>query len=158
MLGLSAIGRSAGRRKQSARGAGRGGERGRTSFQAGGPVVTPRGKNRAPFCLTFESIHHDWAILTNEQTNVNVPFQEKHLVTSTKGQFLSVPEAGRRLGRSAASIRRLIARGTLTAIQIPGAHPRVVTAEVEAFRPAKLRSPTPGQADPARLAEPVSAA
>ncbi len=79
-------------------------------------------------------------------------------MTSTKGQFLTVPEAGRRLGRSAASIRRLIARGTLTAIQIPGAYPRVLTAEVEAFRPAKLRSPVPSQAELVCLAEPISAA
>ncbi|MGO9114322.1 MAG: helix-turn-helix transcriptional regulator [Thermoguttaceae bacterium] len=69
-------------------------------------------------------------------------------MTSVKGQFISVPEAGRRLGRSAASVRRLIARGTLTVIQIPGAHPRVVTADVEAFRPAKLRSPAAGGTEP----------
>jgi len=79
-------------------------------------------------------------------------------MTSTKGQFLTVPEAGRRMGRSASSIRRLITRGTLTAIQIPGAHPRVLTAEVEAFRPAKLRTPEHCQAEPARLCVPVSAA
>ncbi len=51
----------------------------------------------------------------------------------TTQRFCSIPEAGRRLGRSARTIRRLIERGQLSAIQIEGTHDRIPLDEVESF-------------------------
>jgi len=58
-------------------------------------------------------------------------------------QFISVPEAGRRLGKSPQSIKRLIARRQLSAVQIPGTHARLLAAEVDAFCPPRLRATSP---------------
>jgi len=55
-------------------------------------------------------------------------------------KYVSIPEAGRRLGRSPRSVKRLIARGQLSAISIPGTHTRVSLDEVDAYVPAKLRA------------------
>ena len=55
-------------------------------------------------------------------------------------KFVSIPEAGRRLGRSPRTVKRLIARGQLQAISIPGTHARVSLEEVEAYVPARLRA------------------
>jgi excisionase family DNA binding protein len=71
-------------------------------------------------------------------------------------KYVSVPEAGRRLGRSPRSVQRLISRGQLTAIVIPGTHARVSLDEVEAFVPAKLRAPA-AIAEVVRQAVPVLA-
>ena len=58
-------------------------------------------------------------------------------------KFISVPEAGRRLGRSPQSVKRLIAQGKLEVISIPGTHARVSLHQVEAYVPAKLRALAP---------------
>ena len=58
-------------------------------------------------------------------------------------QFISIPEAGRRLGRSPQSIKRLVARHQLSVIAIPGTHARVSAAEVDAYCSALLRSGRP---------------
>lgn len=76
---------------------------------------------------------------------------------SRQQQFISVPEAGRRLGRSAQSIKRLVARGKLSAITIPGTHVRIPADEVAAWVPARLRSGPTADATPVRLVEPVPA-
>ena len=54
-------------------------------------------------------------------------------------RFISLPEAGRRLGKSPRSVKRLIATGKLQAISIPGTHARVSLDQVESYVPAKLR-------------------
>jgi excisionase family DNA binding protein len=67
-------------------------------------------------------------------------------MASSKQRFISIPEAGRRLSLSARTVRRLVDRGQLTAIEIPGTHPRVVLDEVEALIPPALRTcPTCGK-------------
>jgi len=53
-------------------------------------------------------------------------------------KFVSVPQAGRMLGRSPRSIQRLIDRGTIRAITIPGTHARIEISEVERFVPSQL--------------------
>ena len=75
---------------------------------------------------------------------------------SQQTRFVSVPEAGRRLGKSPQSVKRLIAQGKLEVISIPGCHSRVSLEEVEAFVPARLRT---GSTDTVavRLAVPVPA-
>jgi excisionase family DNA binding protein len=55
-------------------------------------------------------------------------------------RFISLPEAGRRLGKSPRSVKRLIATGKLQAISIPGTHARVSLDQVESYVPAKLRA------------------
>lgn len=59
---------------------------------------------------------------------------------SPQKRFISVAEAGRRLGRSPRTIHRLISNGTFTASEIPGCHPRLAVDEVESFVPARLRT------------------
>ena len=72
-------------------------------------------------------------------------------------KYVSIPEAGRRLGRSPRTVKRLIAKGQLTAISIPGTHSRVSLDQVEAFVPAKLRV-TAAIAELVRLAVPLTPA
>lgn len=55
-------------------------------------------------------------------------------------KYVSIPEAARRIGKSPQSVKRLIAKGQLTAISIPGTHARVSLEEVEAYVPARLRA------------------
>ena len=54
-------------------------------------------------------------------------------------KFISLPEAGRRLGKSPRSVKRLVAQGKLLAITVPGCHARVSLDQVERFVPAELR-------------------
>ncbi len=61
-------------------------------------------------------------------------------MSTLQAKFVSVPEAGRRLGKSPQSVKRLIERGKLQAISIPGTHARVSLDQIEAFVPAPLRS------------------
>ncbi len=46
---------------------------------------------------------------------------------------ISIPEAGRRLGFSAKTVKRIIDRGLLKPVRIPGCHPRLSAAAVEAL-------------------------
>ena len=78
------------------------------------------------------------------------------MLTSAQ-RFLSIPEAGRRLGKSPQTIKRLIKAGRLEAIQIPGTHGRVPLAAVNSFIPAQLRIADGEKTEPVRLAEPVPA-
>lgn len=55
-------------------------------------------------------------------------------------KYVSIPEAGRRLGRSPRTVRRLIERGKLSASRIDGCHARIPLDQVEAYVPAKLRA------------------
>ena len=72
-------------------------------------------------------------------------------------KFISVPEAGRRLGRSPQSVKRLIAQGKLEVISIPGTHARVSLDQVEAYVPAKLRAGA-AISEVVRLVEPLTPA
>lgn len=70
-------------------------------------------------------------------------------------QFVSIPEAGRRLGKSPQSIKRLIRRRKLSAIQIPGTHARIPASEVDAYLPAQLRAVSPAMESPVCLPMPA---
>jgi excisionase family DNA binding protein len=45
--------------------------------------------------------------------------------------WISLSEAGRRIGTSNHVIRRLVDRGTLSVLELPGTHPRVAAAELD---------------------------
>ncbi len=81
---------------------------------------------------------------------------------SCNREWLSLSEAGRRLGGSPQTIRRLAQRRQLTLRQIPGCHPRVPASEVEELavehtsKAARLHVVPPADAEPVRLSEPVS--
>ncbi len=83
---------------------------------------------------------------------------------SCNREWLSLSEAGRRLGGSPQTVRRLAERRQLTLRHIPGCHPRVPASEVEELaaehtsQAAKLRRESPADAVPIRLSEPVPAA
>ncbi len=78
-------------------------------------------------------------------------------MSTLQTKFVSVPEAGRRIGKSPQTVKRLIARGQLDAVQIPGCHTRVAADQVEAFVPARLRCGSPMMEEPVRLIEPAGA-
>jgi hypothetical protein len=69
-------------------------------------------------------------------------------------EWVSLSEAGRRLGGSARIVRRLADRSQLTIRQLPGCHPKVPLVEVEEL--ARLHTQAAGRNEPVRL-EPVSA-
>lgn len=48
-------------------------------------------------------------------------------------KYVSIPEAGRRLGRSARTIKRLVAQGLLSSVAIQGTQTKVPVDEIEAF-------------------------
>jgi excisionase family DNA binding protein len=78
-------------------------------------------------------------------------------------QWLTIPQAGRLLGRSARAVHRAIERGSLPVCRIPGSHDRISASYVSellaaAQVPARLREPAPSGAAPVRLREPVCAA
>ncbi len=72
-------------------------------------------------------------------------------------QFITIPEAGRRLGKSPSAIRRLIAKGLIDSIQPAGSHARVEARQVDAFLPARLRTAPASDQHSSRLAEPAVA-
>jgi hypothetical protein len=47
--------------------------------------------------------------------------------------WISLSEAGRRIGTSHTVVRRLVDRGALSLLELPGSHPRVATIEVESL-------------------------
>lgn len=67
-------------------------------------------------------------------------------MTTTSQQFVSIPRAAKLLGRSPRSIRRMIDRGQLVAIDIEGCHCRVMADSIEAYLPptAKLTAAVAG--------------
>jgi len=71
-------------------------------------------------------------------------------------KFVSIPAAGRLLGRSPQSVKRLISQGKLEVIAIPGAHSRLSLDQVESYIPAKLRAGQPADQVPVRLPMPVA--
>ena len=78
-------------------------------------------------------------------------------------QWLTIPQAGRLLGRSARAVHRAIERGSLPVCRIPGSHDRIaagVVAELLAAAqvPARLRSTAPAKEMSVRLPEPAGAA
>ena len=56
-------------------------------------------------------------------------------------KLISLPAAGRLIGKSSRAVKRLIESGQLAAIQIPGSHARVNIDDVRAFVPPELRQP-----------------
>jgi len=81
---------------------------------------------------------------------------------SCNREWLSLSEAGRRLGGSPQTVRRLAQRRQLTLRQIPGCNPRVPASEVEKLatqhtsQAARLHQALPSDAESVRLLEPVS--
>ena len=62
-------------------------------------------------------------------------------------RFVSRPQAGKLLGKGPVAIKRMISKGLLSVIRIPGCHDRVPLAEIEAYVPAGLsqeQGKTPG--------------
>ena len=76
------------------------------------------------------------------------------------GLYLSIPSAARLLGRGNASVRRAVERGAIPSVRIKGCQTRIPASAVAelleaAGQPARLMNPTPADAAPVRLAEPV---
>ena len=69
--------------------------------------------------------------------------------------WVSLSEAGRRLGGTAHTVRRLADRSQLTIRQLPGCHPKVPAVEVEEL--ARLHTRPAVRDEPAGMVEPVSA-
>ncbi len=81
-------------------------------------------------------------------------------------EWLTVPQAGRLLGRSAKSLKRAIDAGSLAVSRLPGTHDKIPASAVAellaaAHQPAqptaKLRSVAPGKNISRRLTEPAGA-
>jgi len=70
-------------------------------------------------------------------------------------EWVSLSEAGRRLGGSAQFVRRLADRSQLTIRQLPGCHPKVRAVEVEEL--ARLHTRPAGRNEPVRMVEPALA-
>jgi len=82
-------------------------------------------------------------------------------------QWLSIPQAGRLLGRSAKSVKRAIDAGSLAVSRLPGTHDKIPASAVAellaaAHQPAgsaaRLRRPKNSDETSVRLAKPVGAA
>lgn len=76
-------------------------------------------------------------------------------MSQAAAEFMSVPEAAARLGRSCGTIQRLIRAGRLTAIEIPGSHTRILASSVDAYVPALLHPGPSAQQIPVRLPIPA---
>ncbi|MGO9115716.1 MAG: hypothetical protein ACLP9L_41445 [Thermoguttaceae bacterium] len=81
---------------------------------------------------------------------------------SCNREWLSLSEAGRRLGASPQTVHRLAQRRLLSCRRLPGCQPRVPASEVEELavehtsKAARLHVVPPADAEPVRLSEPVS--
>jgi hypothetical protein len=68
-------------------------------------------------------------------------------------KFVTTAEAGRLVGRSPRTIKRLVDRGLVAASRIPGCHDRVLLASVERLIPSEARDAAaaegPAPAEPA---------
>ena len=69
-------------------------------------------------------------------------------------KFVTTAEAGRLVGRSPRTIKRLLDRGLVAASRIPGCHDRVLLASVERLIPSEARDAAaveqPAPAEPGR--------
>ncbi|MGO9111950.1 MAG: hypothetical protein ACLP9L_22215 [Thermoguttaceae bacterium] len=76
-------------------------------------------------------------------------------------EWVSLAAAGRKIGASAHTVKRLAERGQLTIRTLPGCRARVPAAEVDQLaaehtqKAARLHTASPGQDTAVRLQEPV---
>jgi excisionase family DNA binding protein len=69
------------------------------------------------------------------------------MASAQNRDWISFSEAGRRIGTSKHTVRRLADRGSLTVLKMPGAHPRVKSSELD--RLARENTSTSRHASPA---------
>ncbi len=72
-------------------------------------------------------------------------------------EWISVPEAGRRLGKSPHSIRRLIDMGILVEVRPPGTHGRIDAATLDVFLHGAQAPQMPTEIDQVNLGEIIKA-
>jgi hypothetical protein len=71
-------------------------------------------------------------------------------------KYISVPAAGKLLGRSPRSVRRLVDLGVLDAVRVPHTHPRLSYSQVLSHVPARLRPGEPADQVAVRLVVPIA--